>query len=279
LTVRQALDHAREILSESNIEDSPLEAELLLRHTLNINRVQLYLNIDLELTPRQEKTFFGLVQRCLKHEPTAYITGHKEFYGLDFKVNPNVLIPRPESELLVEKAIELAGNQRQIIIADVGTGSGAIAISLAINLPQATVYATDISVPALEVALANCRIHGVEDRVNLLEGNLLDPLPEPVNLIIANLPYVTESELTTAYQLKSEPPLALNGGADGIEKIRLLCVSLKGKLNPGGSLLLEIGQGQREALATFLNELFPTGEIEVTKDLAGINRVVKLTLL
>jgi len=278
VTLRQALSYAKETLAANNVEDPPLEAELLLRHTLKIDRVQLYLGLDSELSPDQYEEFFSLVQRRLNHEPTAYITGHREFYGLDFYVDSSVLIPRPETELLVEKTLQLAQSRPLSAIAEVGTGCSAIAISLALNLPQTRIYATDISASALKVALANCQKHGVLNRVCLLEGDMLDPLPEPVDLIVANLPYVKESELNRVNTVNFEPPLALNGGPDGLEKIRQLGRRITGKLRSGGSLLLEIGQGQGEAVTTFLRSQFPLAEIEVTPDLSGIDRVVRLTL-
>lgn len=277
MTIKQALAHAREILVTNNIEDAPLECELLLRHTLKISRVQLYTDLDHELSPEQERTFWHLIERRKNGEPTAYITEHREFYGLDFYVDPRVLIPRPESELLVEEALSLAQSHTLSTIAEIGTGCGAIAISLALNLPQAKIYATDISASALDVALLNCQKHGVVDRVFLLQGDMLDPLPEPVDLIIANLPYVKESDLPGSANF--EPVLALNGGSDGLEKIRQLCSQASHKLRPEGSLLLEIGQGQRKALTEFLGSLFPNAEIEVMPDLSGIERVVRLTRL
>jgi release factor glutamine methyltransferase len=270
LTLKQALRRARDVLVENNIEDAPLESELLLRHTLKIDRVKLYLELDSELTPRQERAFWRLVQRRLSGEPAAYITGHREFYGLDFRVNPDVLIPRPESELLVETTLAIAKNHPLSVIADIGTGSGALAISLAVNLPQARIYATDISAAALKVARLNCRKHGVADRVHLLEGNLLEPLSEPVDIIVANLPYVRKSELDT----QSEPPLALDGGADGTETIKQLCRQAGGRLKSGGWLLLEIGQGQGEEINDILHNFFPDDEVKVFPDLAGIERVV-----
>lgn len=278
MTLKQAFNHARDILTANNIEDAYLEGELLLRHTLKISRVQLYLDLDYELSSKQEKTFWHLIERRLSSEPTAYITGHREFYGVDFYVDPSVLIPRPESELLVEKALKLAHSGTIPIIAEVGTGCGAIAISLALNLPQTKIYATDISAPALNVALFNCQKHGVANRICLLQGDMLDPLPEPADLIIANLPYVKESELSPICLANFEPPLALNGGSDGLQKIRQLCRQVNNKLRPDGYLLLEIGQGQRKAIATFLRSLFPSAKIEVTPDLSGIDRVVSLTL-
>ena len=274
MNLKQALRRARDVLVENNVEDAPLEGELLLRHALNIDRVQLYIDLAKELTPRQEETFRHLLERRLQAEPTAYITGRREFYGLDFEVNPAVLIPRPESELLVDTALGLVRSQPSAIIADIGTGSGAIAVSLAVNLPQAKIYATDISTAALETASANCRKHGVAGRVRLLEGNLLEPLPEPVDIIVANLPYVSRAELNP----EPEPPLALDGGADGTKVIEQMCRQAGGKLKAGGCLLLEIGQGQREAVTTILHNIFPGGTIEVFPDLAGIDRVVCLNL-
>jgi len=275
VTLKQALTRAREILAANNIEDAPLQCELLLRHSLKISRVQLYLDLDHELSPKQEETFCALIKRRLNGEPTAYITGHREFYGLDFYIDPHVLIPRPETELLVEKALYLAQNHHVSTIAEIGTGCGAIAISLALKLPEAKIYATDISAPALKVALFNCQKHEVVNRICLLHGDMLDPLPEPVDLIITNLPYVRELELPNLANF--EPLLALDGGSDGLEKIRQLCRQVKDKLRPKGCLLLEIGQGQKRAVTTFLRSLFPSSKIEAAPDLSGIDRVVSLT--
>ncbi|MFC2051505.1 peptide chain release factor N(5)-glutamine methyltransferase [Chloroflexota bacterium] len=278
MTLKQALSRARGILGTNNIEDPSLESELLLRDTLKINRVQLYLELNHELNLEDEQTFWQLVKRRLSGEPTAYITGNREFYGLNFYVDPNVLIPRPESELLVEKAIQLTQNRTVSTIADIGTGCGAIAISLALSLPRAKIYATDISGVALKVALFNCQRHGVLDRICLLAGDMLDPLPEPVDLIVANLPYVREAELSQINMRNFEPLLALDGGSDGLKKIRKLCTQISNKLRPGGYLLLEIGQEQSGAVTTLLHRLFPLAEIEVIPDLSGIDRVVSLTL-
>ena len=278
MTTKEVLARARKMLTASNIEDAPLEAELLLRDALKISRVQLYSELDRELTPQQKEAFWGRIRRRLNHEPSAYILGHREFYGLDFYVDQNVLIPRPESELLVEKALELAHNNTLSTIAEIGTGCGAIAVSLALNLPQTRIYATDISTSALKVARSNCQRYGVADRVCLLAGDMLDPLPQPVELIIANLPYVRESQVSETEELDFEPRLALDGGSDGLEKIRRLCLQVIEKLRPGGYLLLEIGEGQGRAVTTFLCQLFPSAKVEVTPDLGGIDRVVSLAL-
>jgi len=276
VTLKRALSRTREILTANGIEDAPLEGEILLRHTLKISQVQLYQDLNRELNPKQEKTFWGLIKRRLSGEPTAYITGHREFYGLNFYVNCHVLIPRPESELLVEKTLTLAQTRTASTIAEIGTGCGAIAISLALNLPETRIYATDISASALKVALFNCQKHGVLNRIYLLQGDMLDPLPEPVDLIIANLPYVREQELPRLTDF--EPRLALNGGSDGLEKICQLSRQVKDKLCSQGYLLLEIGQGQGRTVTTLLRSLFPSAKIEVTPDLGGINRVVSLHL-
>lgn len=275
MTLKQVLSRARIILTDNNVEDASLECELLLRYTLRINRVQLYLDLDHEISPEQEKNFWHLVERRVKGEPAAYITGYREFYGCDFHVGPDVLIPRPESELLVEKALHVAQNYTIPAIADIGTGSGAIAISLALNLPQAKIYATDISAQALEVTGRNCRKYGVTNRIILLQGDMLNPLPEPVDIIVANLPYVRESEMNTD---RYEPALALDGGSDGLDKIRHLCCQLAVRAYPADCLLLEIGLGQSGAVTVLLRSLFPSARLEITPDLSGIERIVSLIL-
>ena len=278
MNLKQAMAHARGLLADNGIEDAPLEGELLLRHVLGISRTQLYLDLNRELSLEQEKILRHLIKRRWRGEPSAYITGHREFYGLDFYVDHSVLIPRPESELLVEKAVKLAQNSKIFTIAEIGTGCGAIAISLALNLPEAKIYATDISAPALEVARFNCQQHGVTDRICFLQGDMLAPLPEPVDLIVANLPYVRETELPRTGPLSFEPMLALNGGADGVEKIDRLCRQASDRLRPEGCLLLEIGQGQGETVTALLRRLFPSAQVEVTPDLSSTERVVSMCL-
>jgi release factor glutamine methyltransferase len=271
----QALNSARDTLARNAIEDAPLEAELLLRYVLKINRTQLYLDLEKELNPQHEKVFRTLIARRLNGEPAAYITGKREFYGHDFYVNPHTLIPRPESELLVETALKSAPNHRISTIADIGTGCGAIAVSLALELPKAKIYATDISPAALEVALVNCQRHGVTDKVHLIEGDMLEPLPEPIDLIVANLPYVGRTEIAPD---NFEPLVALDGGIKGTEMIAKLCRQAKGRLSDDGTMLLEIGAGQAKAISSLWHHLFPDGATEVLADLSGIERVVRLSL-
>lgn len=278
MTIKEILGHAQEILSANNIEEPILESELLLMEALEIDQIQLYLEFDRILNPPEEETFWHLIKRRLNLEPTAYIIGHREFYGLDFYVDPRVFIPRPESELLVEKALDLAKKHPISTIADVGTGCGAIAISLALNLPRTKIYAIDLSAFALKVAQLNCQKHRVENRISLLPGDMLEPLPEAVDLIVANLPYVRKSELAKVNTLPFEPPLALDGGANGLEKISRLCSQIGERLRSGGHSLLEIGQGQSRAVTTLLSSHFPSAKIEVIPDLNGIERVVSLAL-
>lgn len=275
MRLKESFCHTRQVLAANNIDNAPLEGELLLRQTLKINRVQFYQNPAQQITLEQQDILQKLLERRLNGEPAAYINGYREFYGLDFYVNKDVLIPRPETEHLVENTVSLGQKYRKPLIADIGTGCGIIAISLALNLPQAKIYAADISAPALKVARFNCYKHRVVDRIRLLNGDLLEPLPKPVDFIVANLPYVRQSELDTS---SFEPAAALDGGIDGLEIISRLCRQVNGKLIPGGCLLLEIGQGQKEAVTALLDSLFPAADIEVTPDLNGIDRVVSMTL-
>ena len=275
---KEALARARGILADNNIDDAFLEGEILLRHVLGISRTQLFSDLECGVSPALQNTLERLIERRLHGEPSAYITGHREFYGLDFYVDRNVLIPRPESELLVEKSIDLVRNGGITSVADIGTGCGAIAVSLAVNLPEVVIYAVDVSAPALEVAEVNCRRYGVTDRIRLLHGDMLEPLPGPVNLIIANLPYVRESDLPPGNDLSFEPLLALDGGVGGLDKIAALAGQADDKLLPEGYMLLEIGHGQAEGVVELLRKNFPLSLIEVDRDLAGIERIVSLHL-
>jgi release factor glutamine methyltransferase len=272
---REALARARDTLVKSGIEDASLEGEILLRHVLGTDRAQLYADLDLELNPEQEKSLSKLLKRRRKGEPSAYITGHREFYGLDFRVDRRVLIPRPESELLVELAIKLARDKTVKQIADIGTGCGAIAVSLAVHLPEVMIYATDISPEALEVVNYNCQRHGVAERVVRRQGNLLEPLEKRVDVMVANLPYVKTADLPSA---GFEPRVAWDGGKDGLDVIRSFCLQAGKKLKRGGYLILEIGEGQIKAVTAILRRTFPEATIEVHKDLGGIERAVSLCL-
>ena len=278
MTRGEALKRARELLARHHIEDAALEAELLLRHTLKIDRAQLLSEPDCELKQRHGDTYKTFIKRRIKGEPSAYITGHREFFGLDFYVDKHVLIPRPETELLVEQAILHAKNYWHPVIVDVGTGSGAIGVSLAKYLPDAEIYAVDISKAALKAAKRNCLEHGVGDRVTLLRGDLLEPVPVQVDIIVANLPYVLTADVPQVNTFGFEPALALDGGTDGMDVVKRLCLQAKDRLRPGGCLLLEIGMGQSQKTSAILQELYPAANIEIMLDLSGMARVVGLTL-
>ncbi len=277
MTVVQALCLAREAMLQHNIPESRIESELLLRYALRMTPAGLYLNFERELNPEEQQIYGDLVRRRLAGEPTAYITGHREFYGLDFYVDRRVLIPRPETETLVAAAVKAAGD-RVLCFADIGTGSGAVAVSLAVNLLRSRIFAVDISADALAVAAVNCRKHHVERQITLLQGNLLEPVASKIDIVTANLPYVCQTDLVTVNTRGYEPELALDGGTDGLDIIRQLIPRAVEKLNPGGTLLLEIGQGQADDVIALFQKTSPRGEINIFPDLAGIPRVVTLSL-
>ena len=263
--LRDALRQGSATLSSQGIEEARLDAELLLRHVLGMNKAALYAGLERQLAPEHLDQFQQLLRRRLGHEPTAYILGHKEFFGIDLYVDRRVLIPRSATELVVERALELAQARwpRSCLIADVGTGCGAIAIALALRLPRPAIYATDVCADALEVAAINCCRHGVARRVKLLKGNLLYPLPRLVHLIVANLPYVKSVEMPTlsAEIRHYEPPLALSAGEDGLHYLRRLIPQARGKLRPGGALVLEIGFDHYSAVHKLARQHFPTASI------------------
>ena len=219
-SIRQVIQKARNLLDASGIADPRLEAEVMVMHLLQLPRQDTLARQDSELSPQQQQDLDAMLQRRLAREPLAYIVGHREFYGLDLFVNAHVLIPRPETETLVELAlstVSMTAGCQKLVIADVGTGCGAIAVSLAKHLPAARVYALDVSEQALGVAACNARSHNVSDRLILLQGNLLEPLPEPVDLIVANLPYIPSARIPTLQpEVQREPRLALDGGEDGL---------------------------------------------------------------
>jgi len=289
MILSEALQSATKTLLRTRIGDASVEAEFLLGHVLGMSRTQLYTEPERVLTSAETKHLWHLVQRRLDHEPTAYILGHCEFYGIEFCIDLHTFIPRPETELLVEKAVELAHRishpGKQIAIADVGTGCGVIAISLALTLPQAKIYATDISASALQVAEINCQRHGVNSQVELLQGNLLEPLPQPVDMIVANLPYIKDCEFEDlSLEIRNfEPTIALAGGEDGLDKIQQMLEQMSSKPSTQRSgcsvcFLLEIGQGQGEMVTSLIKSYFPQAGIELISDMGGIERVVKVIL-
>jgi release factor glutamine methyltransferase len=276
-SIGQSLVEATQLFQAEGLDTPRLDAELLLGHVLGLTRAQIHAHPDRRLDAAELDSYRELIERRRQHEPVAYIIGHKEFYGLDFYVDSRVLIPRPETELLVEKGLEIGRAASQpLTIADVGTGSGAIAISLAVYLPQAVIYALDASSDTLKVAALNRRCHSVEGRVHLLQGDLLSPLPKPVNLIVANLPYVSgiEWDLLPRTIMAYEPRSALDGGPDGLDAIRRLLAQARSYLKPQATILLEIGAAQGPAVADLARRHFPIATVEVVQDYAELDRMV-----
>lgn len=272
-TIRQARRDGRALLRSS---PSPaLDARLLLAHALGRDHAYLVAHDDETLTPAQAAAYEALLARAAVGEPIPYLLGHAPFFGLEFAVSPAVLIPRPETEQLVEMAIAWAGGRGGLRVADVGTGSGCIAVSLAAHLAAAAVLASDISAAALAVAAGNvARL--APGRVALARGDLLRAVAPGLDLIAANLPYVTRGEWTTLPDgVKSyEPTLALDGGLDGLDVIRALLPQAATRLRPGGLLLLEIGWQQGPAAVALARTYFPAARVAVRPDFAGLDRFI-----
>lgn len=281
MLVEESLTQAVARLGNEGVESPRLDAELLLAHVLGANRAAVLARPDRHLTPKQLTRYRDLVARRAEREPLAYIVGHREFYDLDLTVDRRVLIPRPETELLVERALQIAQPWEQgVRIADVGSGSGAIAVTLAVHLPQATVYALDRSAEALAVTAANARRHGVGGRVYCLQADLLAPLGVAVDLVTANLPYVATDEWRALLpEIRDhEPRAALDGGADGLSLVGSLLETAGAHLRPGGALLLEIGACQGDAAMALAHHCFPRSEVRLLQDYAGLDRLVEVRL-
>jgi len=282
-SLRQVLQQTHRTLESYEIPDARLEAEVALMNVLRIPRQDIFSQQESEVTPQQEQALEEILARRQKREPLAYILGYKEFYGINLLVNPNVLIPRPETEFLVEHTLFMAlmgMESADLVIADIGTGTGAIAINLGIHLPSARVYAIDNFDPVLDVTSYNVRSHNVTDRVTLLKGNLLEPLPEPVDVIVANLPYIPSDRIPTLQpEIQWEPQTALDGGNDGLDLIdQLLNQAAEGKLKPHGVIILEIDPEQFEPVKQLASQLFPESDITVEKDLAQMDRMLIINL-
>ncbi len=277
-TLNDWLREGSQLLAPVSTE-APLEAELLLRTVLGYDRAELYRHLREPISPHRTARYRSFLERRLGHEPTPYILGRKEFSGLSFDVTAAAIIPRPETESLVELVIAFARGRvapAQLAIADIGTGSGAIAIALAHALPSAHVIATDVSSEALTLAQRNGRRHGLAGRIRFRHGNLLEPLPAPVDVIAANLPYVTTADWQRlAPEIRDhEPRLGLDGGSDGLRAIARLLHRAPAYLRPGGALFAEIGDDQGRSAARLAREAFPNAKIKVTPDLAGRDRVL-----
>ncbi len=282
-TITQAIAEGAARLRASQVDEERRTAGVLLCHTLGLDRTQLLTRSEEQINGSDYREYLRLIARRAAGEPVQYITGHQEFYGLDFVVTPDVLIPRPETEFLVERVIKLAGGpskETTPLMVDIGTGSGCIAIALSFHLPEARLIATDSSSAALKVARANADRHGVGNRIQFVEGDALEPLARlglesAVDVLASNPPYVESAnlELVQREVREWEPHNALFGGTDGLDFYRRLLPDAPQYLKPGGCIVLEIGISQLGSILSMLRG----GRLELvdtTHDLQGIARTL-----
>lgn len=289
-TIAEAIAEGANKLRASGISEERRAAGILLCHTLGIDRIHLLTRSSEQIDGVRYEAYLALVDRRTSGEPLQYITGHQEFYGLDFIVTPDVLIPRPETEFLVQRVIDLRRamhTEHPPTIVDAGTGSGCIAVTLAYNIPGARVIAIDISSAALDIARANAERHGVQDRIEFLEGDLLEPLGRlarrqsglegAIDFIASNPPYVEEGKPETLQREVRdwEPALALYGGADGLNCYRRLLADGAAYLKSGGYLVCEIGYTQLDAIREMI-DVTKWELVDVTHDLQGIPRTLSI---
>jgi release factor glutamine methyltransferase len=268
-SIAAALSHGSMLLQQ--LQTGRRDAELLLLRAIGCDRAYLLTHPEAKLTPEQKALYEDCLTRRARHEPVQYILGEQEFFGLTFHVTPDVLIPRPETEHLVEVALSRVDCNAPLRIADVGTGSGAIAVALACALQNAELVASDISPAALKVAQGNAERHGVARRIEFLQSDLLTAAaPRSFNLIASNPPYVPEDELLEPQVRDFEPASALYAGQGGMDVYRRLIPQAHAALKPRGWLLMEIGHGQRNALAEMLTDW---QSVSFVDDLQGIPRV------
>jgi len=281
-TVLELITVTTQLFAKHNVDSPRLEAELLLAHVLGVERIQLYVRFDQPLAEAEVARFRELVKRRGRHEPVHYILGHREFWSLDLQVERGVLIPRPDTECLVEEAVAwLRAHPTATLVADVGTGSGAIAIALAKELPTLTVYAGDVAEVPLRVAADNAKKNEVGERVTVVRADLLAPLAEAAgrrfDVLVSNPPYIALHELATLepHVRDWEPREALLGGADGLDVVRALVAQLATGLALGGAAFIEVGSGQGEAAKALFAPSFD--EVRIRKDYAGLDRVIVAT--
>jgi len=291
-TVRRVLEWTTGHLQKHGSDTPRLDAEVLLAHAKNCKRIQLYTSYDEELPEAVRAHMRELVQRRANREPVAYLVGHKEFFSLDLRVTPAVLIPRPDTETLVLEVLAAAKTLSEPKLLDLCTGSGCVAIAVAKNCPAARVTATDLSAAALKIARENVETHKLAERVTLMEGDLFAALAEearfsekpgfipPFDVIASNPPYVPTAEIERleADVRAFEPRNALDGGLDGLGVIRRILHEAPDWLSPGGSVVLELSPEQADAVQRIARETGRYGEASVIKDLAGRPRVLRAKL-
>jgi release factor glutamine methyltransferase len=270
------LDQIRARLSASS-ETPGLDAQVLLAAVTGNRRAWALAHPQASLTDEQTAALEAALLRLEGGEPLPYVLGKWEFYGLEFTLSPATLIPRPETELLVEQALGwLRAHPGRRWAADVGTGSGCIAVALAVHIPDLKVLASDLSIEALQLAADNVSRHGVQERIRLIRADLLPPVAQRFDLICANLPYIPSEKLAGLKVSQREPLLALDGGPDGLDLIRRLLKLAPESLAPGGALLMEIEASQGPAAGELARAALPSAAVEVIPDLAGYDRLVKV---
>lgn len=276
MSLTRELEQIRRRLSGVS-ETAALDAQVLLAHVVGQPRAWVLAHPENRLTPLQEKTLQSYLDRLEKGEPLPYVLGVWEFYGMQFFVTPAVLIPRPETELLVEQGLNwLRSHPGRRLAADVGTGSGCIAAVLAAQIPDLAVVASDLSFAALAVAARNIRRHGLQEQILLVQADLHVRICRPYDLICANLPYIPSSKLAGLQVSRWEPVLALDGGVDGLAQIRSLLMQVSEALAPGGLALLEIEAEQGGAVQVLAEACFPDARIDLLQDLAGRDRLLRV---
>jgi release factor glutamine methyltransferase len=276
-TVLQVITWTTEYFQKKGLDNPRLEAEVLLAHLMGKDRMGLYLNYDTPLKEEERTAYRDMIQRRTAGEPIAYIVGHKEFWSMGFTVNPECLIPRPETEHLVEEAVRIGENgQSPLRVLEIGHGCGAVAIALAKELEGAQIVATDVSPGAHALAVENASAHGVGERIRFVLADLFPPEEESFDFICSNPPYIPTAEvLHLAPEVRDYEPLtSLDGGEDGLRYIREIAQRAPGFLTPRGWLLLEMGMGQAPQVAAILQERCFT-EIDLIPDYAGVKRVIR----
>jgi release factor glutamine methyltransferase len=258
-------------------ETASLDSQVLLAHVTGKPRTWILAHPEARLTPDQECAVQTALDRLRVGEPLPYVLGHWEFYGLDFLVTPQTLIPRSETELLVDEALSwLRARPGRRLAADVGTGSGCIAVALAVNVPDLYILASDSSLPALQIARQNARLHGVAERLSCVQADLVPSVQVFFSLVCANLPYIPADQLRLLPVSRWEPWQALDGGADGLAAIRRLLLTAPQWLAPDGLLLIEIEASQGAAVRDLAQAVFPRAAVRILADLAGHDRLVRL---
>jgi release factor glutamine methyltransferase len=278
-TTRRLLNWTAEYLERKDVDSPRLSAELLLAHVLETERIKLFMDLDRPASPLERSAFRDLVERATAHEPVQYLTGEAHFFSLAFEVNADVLIPRPSTETLVEHVLQHARRTpgfKEPVVADIGTGSGCIAIAIAKHLPGSHVIAIDVSAAALEVAKRNAERHGVADRIEFRHGDLLEPMNEAVEYLCSNPPYIPDNEWeAVAPNVKDhEPTGALRGGADGLDVIRPLLAAAVSTMASPAQLVVEIAASQKHAAIDLANQTPGLSDARVLADAEGHPRVL-----